>query len=1232
MGTSADGTDLSVITDKLDYAPGEDVTLTISGVTAGGSVTIAIADDVSDPGDDGDADTYSAFTATDGGAGDLDGIANGTIVTTWSVPTNGDPNNATLNVAVTDWGSDGALGGTDDRVATTSFTDAVNAGDVRIDQWSNGPAPDADGVGAQNEIWQNGNLNSNSAHYAEGEAVPYRAVVDDLEAGVVYTLVIQWDTLQGSAYALDYLTTYDFSFSGTNHPLEPDPVPTTGVTDLSSATVQQVAIASDSQLLTGFNTGATTDGLGSGTPSGTQYFTVFGSTSNLSTGPITYNADFSQASTTITFTYTGSETNTSDSVVIAWGGHIASTAEWNDDPGENVETASDISGSPYHMRLLSIIEDGTTISLGNQDRSLSADAVTPPPTGSITVVKDALPNDLQDFTFTTTGTGLTKFTLDDDSGVGGGDATHSNTETFTGLTSGVYTIDELAVDGWALTGISIVETGGVANSTFDLATGIVTINLEAGENLTITYSNTKLASLSGYKYNDLNGDGDRDSGDVGLAGWTIKLLVKDPLTGLYTDTGKTANTDANGYYEFAGLAPGDYSTEEVQQDGWAQSDPSSPETLSAGENDTTGNDFGNYQKGKVNGYKYLDINGDGTRDADGVDDIRGTSDDEGGVAGITIELYSKSDLTTVVATTTTNANGFFSFGDLAPGDYVVKEIVPAGSGTAISTTSEFTIESGDTVKLGYVFGNYEETSLNGYKYHDLNADGDRDAEDVGLGGWTINLYKDGVFVKSVVTADGSTDANGDGTIDANDVGYYAFTGLAPGNYTTAEAQQAGWSQSGFSTAETLTSGERDTYGNDFGNYQKGKITGEKYIDNDANGCYSSCDVLKAGWSVSLYNDVNGDGKYDGGDTLVTTTTTNAYGTYTFDALDPGKYVVVESTPAGWYTKANSEYGVTIESGETYGDSSDEKTDFFNYQLGCLSGYKYYDKNHDGCRDKNGADNVLGTKDDEVGLAGWTIQLFKDGVFTGKTAVTDANGFYKFTGLEPGNYTTQEVLKSGWVQTDPSSAETLKSGEYDRYGNDFGNYKPIARIDLDKKVYSVTGGHKDKYGDWVADSAGDVINYKFVLKNTGNLDLTNIVLKDYFESSTAVKLSNATVTGDYGIKGVLEVGETWTYSLKHTVTQAELNAARKVVTEVQKIGFFDCYVKKCTGDLQLDNFAKVWAKAYVPYAEKVVSITDADFETVNVNCPSGTVDGNYSTYGGSTAENLWQQYQVATHLV
>ncbi len=75
--------------------------------------------------------------------------------------------------------------------------------------------------------------------------------------------------------------------------------------------------------------------------------------------------------------------------------------------------------------------------------------------------------------------------------------------------------------------------------------------------------------------------------------------------------------------------------------------------------------------------------------------------------------------------------------------------------------------------------------------------------------------------------------------------------------------------------------------------------------------------MKAGWSVSLYNDVNGDGKYDGGDTLVTTTTTNAYGTYTFDALDPGKHVARKARPqVGIRWAANSGDGVTIESGGT----------------------------------------------------------------------------------------------------------------------------------------------------------------------------------------------------------------------------------------------------------------------------------------------------------------------------
>src|SRR4029078_12275134 len=100
--------------------------------------------------------------------------------------------------------------------------------------------------------------------------------------------------------------------------------------------------------------------------------------------------------------------------VLAWGGHIATRADWG-----NLNSAVAISGSPYHTRLIDLDGSG-----GNQDRSLSADAVIFP--GSVTIIKDAVTNDPQDFSFTTTG-GLSPatFSLDDDA-----DPTLSNTRLF----------------------------------------------------------------------------------------------------------------------------------------------------------------------------------------------------------------------------------------------------------------------------------------------------------------------------------------------------------------------------------------------------------------------------------------------------------------------------------------------------------------------------------------------------------------------------------------------------------------------------------------------------------------------------------------------------------------------------------------------------------------------------------------------------------------------------------
>src|SRR5206468_25940 len=65
---------------------------------------------------------------------------------------------------------------------------------------------------------------------------------------------------------------------------------------------------------------------------------------------------------------------------IAWGGHIASQVDWGIG-----KSASDINGSPYHSRVVTI-DTGlvTQTSIGNQDRSLKASSVVLPPHCNIT--------------------------------------------------------------------------------------------------------------------------------------------------------------------------------------------------------------------------------------------------------------------------------------------------------------------------------------------------------------------------------------------------------------------------------------------------------------------------------------------------------------------------------------------------------------------------------------------------------------------------------------------------------------------------------------------------------------------------------------------------------------------------------------------------------------------------------------------------------------------------------
>jgi hypothetical protein len=139
--------------------------------------------------------------------------------------------------------------------------------------------------------------------------------------------------------------------------------------------------------------------------------------------------------------------------------------------------------------------------------------------------------------------------------VGNGISTRTTDSTgyyeFLNLPDNTYTVDEVQQTGWwrsvPAVNYSVLITQGTHADT-------------------LNFGNYEIVpgSIGGVKYNDLNGNGVRDSGEAGLAGWRMELSG---------DASGTAYTDAEGHYLFGGLFPGSYTVAEVWRDGWRQTEP-----------------------------------------------------------------------------------------------------------------------------------------------------------------------------------------------------------------------------------------------------------------------------------------------------------------------------------------------------------------------------------------------------------------------------------------------------------------------------------------------------------------------------------------------------------------------------------------------------------------------------------------------------------------------------------
>lgn len=366
--------------------------------------------------------------------------------------------------------------------------------------------------------------------------------------------------------------------------------------------------------------------------------------------------------------------------------------------------------------------------------------------GSLTIVKNALPNDAQDFTFGVVNLAGGNFSLDDDD-----DATLSNQKVFSDLLPGQYSVTEQATPGWSLTGLNCGGdpiVGATAN-----------VNLAAGQNVTCTFTNTKLGSISGTKY-IVNADGSITQSQTAAMGWVVNLMVNG-------DVVETTQTDAGGNYSFSDLLIGvPYSIAEVLTAGWTQITVSetctndSPITLTAGQ-DSTNNDFCNFQNGSINGYKWNDKNANHTLDQ-GEDKMNDW----------TITLYNDgpdqdTDLDDVVTSMATAGQGDYSFNDLAPGTYAVCETLKDNWVQTFPTNNEcHTIvidQSGETNEAN--FGNQGRGNIVVIKNVDSDGDGTIDDQDVTTWTWDI-------------------DGSGNYTTGSNNV-----QNVAAGTYTVSEDQK-----------------------------------------------------------------------------------------------------------------------------------------------------------------------------------------------------------------------------------------------------------------------------------------------------------------------------------------------------------------------------------------------------------------------------------------------------------
>lgn len=606
----------------------------------------------------------------------------------------------------------------------------------------------------------------------------------------------------------------------------------------------------------------------------------------------------------------------------------------------------------------------------------------------------------------------------------------------------------------------------------NFATVEITTGSSGQTNLDVDFGFAPTATIGNTVWLDENANGMFDAGEEGIPNVTVLLRASDnSIVG-------TTITDLNGGYIFNDLPTDNYTVEvsaglptgllpTFNEDSGTLLPDNTTDVTIGGADEHLSAIFGyNYVSsmdvnnpngtttGAIGNRVWNDLNGNGVQEAG-----------EAGIPGVTVTLYNDHDFDGVydnpVATTTTDASGFYIFDNINPNAYVLEiddSTLPAIFATtptgdpdkdANNISEPMMVAPGDVVLLGD-FG-YQPTSgstISDVVFIDADADGIQDTDEPGISGVTMQLTNNAGEVIATTT----TDENGN----------YIFGGLLADTYsvkvtdtrnilnTLVPVSDADGSNDFVSTV--TVNGTEDNILQDFGFAPSAHLPNQGIIGNtifiDTNNDFA----ITAGEgaekvNVSLFQ--------ADGTTLVATTQTNKNGTYYFGALDPvATYVVavdVASLPGGnvYYNSVDPDGaapGASISTSDLAAKGGLDFTKDFGYAANtpyAIDGTVWEDNNADGTLDGSEATRFVNT----------TVLLTNDAGAILATTTTDVDGNYSFQNLPDGTYTVivsdvQESLTGFWhslgtdSESDPVSVTINGANQTDI---DFGYYNQGAAV-------------------------------------------------------------------------------------------------------------------------------------------------------------------------------------------